>query len=305
MRLKNIFIGLLFIFTVIVNLGCEKENNRMVDLNYGKYPVPETLKQIISLQDELNKEGKLPYGDLLGYYFSLAEVDTRYLNTPLDVIQFAHPGSDGIHYGFLTDFGQVDHLEDAYIVRVSPVDFDEPVKIVARNLRDFMRIICFSPNAMDMFDIQTTEAEFNRYAHEIPSLSELADYDRSEARDIFQKEFQLEPIKNLYDYLQQVKEERNLAAVFPTEDGIGVVQTPQLDDPQPIQPMKLERQQDLDLEQVKQFFESATYHSKLVFLRDSQSKGLIYDNEAVKNFLKQQLKLMNLNDEAERISYPH
>lgn len=113
----------------------------MIDLNYGKYSIPKTLKKIIDLQNQLVNEGLLEYGDLLGYYFSYEGPDSRYLNTPLDVISFARPGVDGIHFGFLTDFGQVEDLENAYIVRVSPMDFDGPVKIVARNIQDFLRII--------------------------------------------------------------------------------------------------------------------------------------------------------------------
>ena len=36
----------------------------------------------------------------------------------------------------------------------------------------------------------------------------------------------------------------------------------------------------------------------------AQLKGLIFENEDVKLYLKEQLCLINLNDEAERISYP-
>lgn len=109
----------------------------MNDINYGKYSIPKTLLQLIDLQADLAKKGLLPYGDLIGYYFSLDDI--RYLDTPLDLLSFARPGADGIHYGFLTDFGLVEDLEEAYIVRVSPMDFDDPVKIVSRNLRDFLR----------------------------------------------------------------------------------------------------------------------------------------------------------------------
>jgi len=84
--------------------------------NYGKYPVPTLLQQVISFQQQLSEQGLLPYGDLLGYYFAVETVESRYLNTPLDVIPFARPGVDGIHIGFLTDFGQVPDLLDAYIV---------------------------------------------------------------------------------------------------------------------------------------------------------------------------------------------
>ncbi len=123
----------------------------------------KSLYKIIELQKHLHKDGLLDHGDLLGYYFSHEGLDSRYLNTPLDVISFATPGSDGIHYGFLTDFGQVEDLEKAYIVRVSPMDFDEPVKIIARNIDDFMRILCFSPIVLDLVDISTSESDFEKW----------------------------------------------------------------------------------------------------------------------------------------------
>ena len=83
----------------------------MIKSNYGKYSIPKMLDRVIQFQNQLNKEGLLKHGDLLGLYFKYDDLDSRYLNTPLDVISFAWPGADGIHFGFLTDFGQVKDLE--------------------------------------------------------------------------------------------------------------------------------------------------------------------------------------------------
>jgi hypothetical protein len=63
----------------------------------------------------------------------LEKSNFRYFITPPDLITFISTGGDGIHFGFLTDFGQVEDLEEAYIVCVSPTN-DPPLKIVARNL---------------------------------------------------------------------------------------------------------------------------------------------------------------------------
>ena len=193
----------------------------MIKLNYGKYTVPESLDKIIELQKQLHEEGLLDHGDLLGYYFSHEGLDSRYLNTPLDVISFATPGSDGIHYGFLTDFGQVEDLEKAYIVRVSPMDFDEPVKIVARNIDDFMRILCFSPIVLDLVDISTSESDFKKY----PELStdNYTNVGGNQVGEILRETFQLEPIEFIRDYLQKVKRERENEIVLSSADGIGVV----------------------------------------------------------------------------------
>jgi hypothetical protein len=52
------------------------------------------------------------------------------------------------------------------------------------------------------------------------------------------------------------------------------------------------------------FFKNSSYEAKLAFFRDAQSKGLIYDNLELKLYLKEQLLLLHLNDEAARIPYP-
>ncbi|MEW9053487.1 MAG: hypothetical protein AB2392_20170 [Neobacillus sp.] len=275
----------------------------MANVNYGKYRIPPTLIHIISLQNQLEQQGMLPYGDLLGFYFEVADLDSRYLNTPLDLISFARPGMDGIHYGFLTDFGGVGDLEDAYIVRVSPMDFEDPVKIVARNLHDFLRILCFTPNSLDILDITTSEAQFKHDTDLFSTKND--DEDQKRVREILQKEFSLEPIENLYDYLQQVKQERLNENVLATEDGIGVaVRSTAHESYVGEERYPLNPQEDLNTADVRRFFERASYPMKLAFLREVQSKGLIFDQPELKNYLKQQLQLMKLADEAVRIDFP-
>ncbi|MCT8137609.1 hypothetical protein H1D32_07515 [Anaerobacillus sp. CMMVII] len=64
----------------------------MIRMNYGKYHFPEKLEHVIELQKQLDKDGLLEHGDLLGYYFSYDGLDSRYLNTPLDVISLLDLG---------------------------------------------------------------------------------------------------------------------------------------------------------------------------------------------------------------------
>jgi hypothetical protein len=271
----------------------------MIKLNYGKYSIPKKLDQIIELQDQLEKVGLLDFGAVLGNYFSYDELDSRYLNTPLDVISFARPGSDGIHFGFLTNFGQVSDLEEAYIVCVSPMDFDDPVKIVARNLTDFMRILCFWPDALEVVDITTPEKELKNWLKECPPLST----NQKKVSDVLCEAFQLKPIEFLFDYLQKVKQERNNEITLPTEEGIGMVSSNKnLSKAQDM--FQFDPELTLDVEEIERFFRNSSYEAKLVFLRDAISKGLIFDNKKVKLYLKEQLCLLDLIDEAERVSYP-
>lgn len=280
----------------------------MIKLNYGKYAIPKKLNQIIELQQHLNDTGQLKYGDILGYYFSYENIDARYLNTPLDVIPFARPGTDGIHFGFLTDFGQVEDLHDAYIVRVSPMDFDAPVHIVARNIEDFIRNICFYPNAMDMLDITSKNNEVLDFLNQHPMLQKEMILNSNEytiQRIVYDK-FQLDPIENFENYFPLIHQQRTSETIRPTIDLIGIVKK-DYDSEESLDNVGLfnvENREQLTISEVKAFFETATYVAKLVFLRETQSKGLLWGNEDIKAFLKEQLRLMQLLDEAERICYP-
>jgi hypothetical protein len=269
----------------------------VIKRNYGKYPVPETLKKLIDLQKDLEQKGLLPYGDLLGLYFSLAKVDERYLNTPIDLIVFARPGSDGIHFGFLTDFGLVENLEEAYIVRVSPMDFDDPVKIVARNLRDFLQLLCSYPASLEVLEMNSTVGDLKR-AENIAAEDPVS----PEVRDIFKNAFDLEPIGDLFLFFKSLKESRAKATVLGTGDGIGIVN--RISGAESHSKLQTSRERDLELKQVQKFFRTATPEAKLGFFRDALSYGLIFDNEEVKQFVKRQLLSMGLIDEATRILYP-
>lgn len=58
--------------------------------------------------------------------------DMRYYCTPPNFIPCAAPGVDGIYYCFLTDFGVVERLEEAWIAVVSPMDVNV-IWMVTRN----------------------------------------------------------------------------------------------------------------------------------------------------------------------------
>lgn len=98
---------------------------------FGLYQKPELLKDL-----EAYQKADISW-EYLGFHI---DFDAHYPITPLDVIPFAGTGGDGIHFGFLTDFGFVEKLDDAPIVCVSPSN-EPPVKLVARNLRDFLAIV--------------------------------------------------------------------------------------------------------------------------------------------------------------------
>jgi hypothetical protein len=288
------------LFLFLMSSSSVSESVKMVELNYGKYQVPETLKRVISLQEGLKDEGVLKYGDLLGLYFGLESLESRYLNTPLDVISFARPGMDGIHYAFLTDFGSIDDLENAYIVRVSPMDFDDSVKIVARNIHDFLRILGYS--SVELMDTSTNENEYKKLEKLYPDYFNNQIQTEDPEKKAFIDAFQIDPIDNIFGYYHNLKNQRERETVVSTPDGIGVVY--HQDENENHQKVELKRQQTIHVDDIEPFFKQATVISKLAFLRDVQSKGIIYDNERLKRFLKEQLIMLNLKDEAARIENP-
>lgn len=278
----------------------------MIQLNYGKYSIPKRLNELIAIQKQANDQSLENYGDLLGFYFSHEGIDTRYLNTPLDAIAFARPGVDGIHYGFLTDFGQVEDLHEAYIVRVTPMDFEDPVQIVARNINDFVRLICYYPSAINLLHIYSTKAKIEQFLNEYPIITKEMILNNEEYRvqQILLDALQLEPIDNIEKYFHEIQQERQQETVLPTLDGIGITNRQGASDEVSHSLFHFEHVDQLTLIQVETFFNHATYEAKLAFLHDAQSKHLIFDNVDVKHFLKEQLRNMQLLDEAERISYP-
>ena len=90
----------------------------MVTDEYGSLAIPDEILKLIRLEEDLQKEGKTL--DTIGFVPIVTEF--AYSITPIDVIPFAHTGGDGVHFGFLTDFGRVKNLNDAPIVCVSPTN---------------------------------------------------------------------------------------------------------------------------------------------------------------------------------------
>ena len=83
-----------------------------MESNFGKYDIPPTLQILIDLEKELGKGEHF----FEGLHFYLSLTNFRYFNTPSDVIVFGNNGADGIHYGFLTDYGSAVDLEETPIV---------------------------------------------------------------------------------------------------------------------------------------------------------------------------------------------
>lgn len=115
----------------------ELTDEESIKVNYGKYEGSPTLDTLGNIYSKLVQEGHDPWS-VLGFY--LDNQLSGYPGTPLDVVTFGRTGGDGEHYGFLTEFGAVTNLENAPIVMVTPMNFDQPAVVVADNIREFLRI---------------------------------------------------------------------------------------------------------------------------------------------------------------------
>jgi len=268
--------------------------------NYGTYAVPSMLAELIEIQKQI----KHPHGHLLHLYFGLYEVTSRYLNTPVDGISFASPGADGIHYCFLTDFGTVASLEDAYIVRVSPMDFGDPVRIVARNLKEFLRLLCYRPVAADLLDTRVSPELYARWSAEYPGWVGTRDDIAQEGTQRLIERFSLEPVgDDLFPYFQEMGRTRAESVVAATEDGIGVV---------PVRPGETEDEAGEPLEtgdnvewaKVRERFPLMSVERRLAWIRDMQSKGAFYNHEEGRAWTQAWLAEAGFGDEAVRIAYP-
>lgn len=186
--------------------------------HYGTYEITALLRQLFELEHELQQE------DLSldrAFPCMLFEDDFRYSFTPLDVIPLASTGMDGIHYGFLTDFGLAPDLDQAWIVIVSPMDSDCPVRPVAANLLDWLRAMYTDADAL----INAFEHGADYRAYVRTREPHEPDEEASEVRRLLVERFGIRPIQDMGAYLDEMREQRKQAVDRETEDGIGVVST--------------------------------------------------------------------------------
>jgi hypothetical protein len=273
-----------------------------MDINFGKYDVPPTLQRLIDLQKVLGDPNQFYQG--LKFYLILENF--RYFNTPSDVVTFGNIGLDGIHYGFLTDYGSVIDLEVAPIVCVSPMDFERPTRVVAKNLCEFLRVnLTDSVLFYNQFDSEekylkarerwVAEAASSRYQ---PSEDEKLIQDK--VIKLLKENIQIPTIDNPYCYVQNVQLERNSNVSVQTQDGLGVI-APLLQGEKHIQ-FLIQKDTNPELELLQEYLNSAPVASRLAIFRDLQLNYVLADNPELNNIVINSIINMELIDEANRLS---
>lgn len=269
--------------------------------NFGKYDVPPTLQRLIDLQNDLGDPEQFYLG--LNFYLSLENF--RYFNTPSDVVVFGNIGLDGVHYGFLTDYGSVTNLEVAPIVCVCPMDFERPTRVVARNLSEFLRVnltdgelfynqFGSEENYLLAKDQWVTEAANSPY-----QASEDEKLVRERVTKFLKEIIQMPNIENPYRYVQNIESERQSKIIIQTQDGLGVT-TPLLQDEKHI-PFPMQTDIEPELELLQEYLYSTPVASRLALFRDLQLSYVLHDNQGLLKMVTDAMINLELIDEANRL----
>jgi hypothetical protein len=273
-----------------------------MNINFGKYDVSPTLQRLIDLQNVLGDPNQFYQG--LKFYLNLENF--RYFNTPSDVVTFGNIGIDGVHYGFLTDYGSVINLEVAPIVCVSPMDFDRPTRVVAKNLCEFLRVNLTDPELF--YNQFESEEKYlvarDRWVAEAANSPYQPSEDDKLVRErvigLLMENIQIPIIDNPYRYVQNVQLERNRNVSVQTQDGLGVI-TPLFQSEKHI-PFLIQKDTNPELELLLEYLNSAPIASRLALFRDLQLNYVLEDNQELNKIVINSMVNMELIDEANRLS---
>ncbi|MDG0791433.1 hypothetical protein OMP38_11560 [Cohnella ginsengisoli] len=99
----------------------------------------QTLTALLELDNELKTHFDSSLEDCMGMMVRREE-GMKYDCTPDDAKVFAFTGVDGDHFAFSTANGTISDLEYAPILFIQPMCFENSVKLIARNIRDFLSL---------------------------------------------------------------------------------------------------------------------------------------------------------------------
>ncbi|RJX39158.1 hypothetical protein D3P09_16835 [Paenibacillus pinisoli] len=276
----------------------------MKNRNYGSYEVPPTLKELIRLKDELG--GQEPFYTGLNFYLELGAM--RYFNTPCDVVVFGTTGGDGIHYGFLTDFGMAEDLEHATVVCVSPMDFDGPTKIIANDIKEFLSIVLTDEELF--YNTFATEEDYRAAKQRWREEEEASPYRPSEEKvqqknDIIRlvkERISLPYIENPYQHLEDLAQQRQERVAAKTQDLLGVIGN--FGEGEIHVPYYVHKDESLDIEELRRYMSTAPAVSKLAMVRDLQQNFVLWHDGQIRDIVVDALNSLNLKNEEKRI-YEH
>lgn len=270
-------------------------------VNFGKYAVPPTLKALLDVDEELEREG-FDFWREMGFTPSLYH--SGYFNTPVDVVVFGWTGGDGDHYGFLTDFGTATDLENAPIVMVTPMSFEQPAVVVANNIREFMRIVMKDSSLLYMG--YESEQSYLKSEQEMQESLEHEHGNKETEEDLLnrhavlkklEERLNLPIINDPYRYSENVAKEREQRIIIATKDKLGVTNIHHSDTGRRHSSLIVD--EDLEITELRTFLKTATYAAKLALIRDYNLEYLQNEKETLE-VLANEMKSMGLIDELSR-----
>ncbi|WP_145048201.1 hypothetical protein [Paenibacillus xylanexedens] len=173
----------------------------------------ELNSEIITKLLQLDEEIKLTYNTTLDNYLGiqiLRSEGTMYECTPEDAKVFAYTGMGGDHFAFSTQHGMIYDLDQAPVLFVQPMIFDCPVKVVARNIRDFFSLYLSLKEIyiLERFDWYKSEKDMfldieENYAESIIERSDDINF----LSDKLEQYLAIKPIGNAYSYVVRTRED--------------------------------------------------------------------------------------------------
>jgi hypothetical protein len=268
-----------------------------------EYRPPELLLRI---EEVGSRHPELYCKQPLGFAIDTTFEWRPYAATPPDLIQFAWTGGDGVHLGFLTDFGAVTDLARAPIVCVTP-QADPQMRIVARNVQELFELLCKVKHARFLEDFGVFHEPEDEWLEAI--AAELAEDDDAYgySRDanamveLLQKELGLHALAHPHAYADLLAEERQRAISLPTKNGLGVLRTARWDGRS--ETFAFPEDFTTDFPGMLAFLKTAGHDQKLAFCRDAQStySFLPGDSQDVQKLVHETLLELGLPFEADRI----
>ncbi|SFB61686.1 hypothetical protein SAMN05216312_1198 [Cohnella sp. OV330] len=167
----------------------------------------KTLSALLQLESELEAHFNFSLEENMGIMIRHEE-GQKYDCTPDDAKVFAFTGVDGDHFAFSTENGTITDLDNAPILFIQPMCFEDSVKAVARNIRDFLSLFLSLKELyiLERFDWYTSiedmlvdiedhyEESINERAGAIKFLTER-----------LEEHLQIKAMENVFDYVMSVR----------------------------------------------------------------------------------------------------
>lgn len=263
----------------------------MKSIRTGNYELPQTLVMLRELEEEIEAETGKVFADLVGLSFSYFPEENDYFSyasAPIDMVLMTFTSVDS-YCGFITEFSTIDDLENAPIVLFEPLrigDTEYSAKIIANNIRDFLRLLITVKN---IFSLDQEDDE----KHEEQTAEEEFFYKRIEER------FDLNPFESVQQYKQKLMQIRSRKVAIITKNGIGVKG---ISNENSHGAFELNDKSDNILIEVKRFFESASLESKLACIRDLQEQVSLEHGLDLLNFLIDEMTKLGFMNEVRKLS---